>query len=299
MGHPFLHGEAKALLKRVATFFDPGNAFISANSNFLFVCGGDIGGNYMRPRFRKFATGGLPNWHIFLAERAFDALVSEDDTEHHNLTVIEELIGQIADAIVLFPESPGSYAELGYFSKTPELAKKSLVISDYKFQGQDSFISLGPIHLINAVSIYSPSIQLVYNEKADFTHIKQRLTKRTRRTRQSFQRERRRLTDREYFFLVLELIRIFRAITIEGIQYAVKSIFGYARTRTIKHVIAILAGAELVSRCGLEDEFYCVTPGESTFMEFKGSEEDFVFKLLDFYRTCAVDIASVVRELPK
>ena len=114
MGHPFSYGEAKPLLKRVATFFDSGKACISANRNLLFVCGGSMDEDKMRPRFRAFAKERLPQWHIFIAERTWPDLVSRDGAEHHNLGVIEELIGQIADAIVLFAESPGSFAELGY-----------------------------------------------------------------------------------------------------------------------------------------------------------------------------------------
>ena len=300
MGHPFSQGEAKPLLKRVATFFDLGNAFISANSNFLFVCGGGMDGDYMRPRFREFAKEGLPNWHIFLAEKTLDVLLSEDASERHNVAAIEGFLGQIADAIVLFPESPGSFAELGYFAKMPKLAEKSLVISDYNFQGQDSFITLVPVRLIDKVSNYGPSIQIAYEEEADFTNIKQRLDSRTRQTRKAFKRKQRRLTDREYFFLVLELIRIFRVVTIDGIEYLVKSIFGHARLQTIQRVVAILVGTGLVSRDGLENEFCYVTPGKLTFMEFEGIEEtDFTFKLLDFYRICAADIAGVVSRLPK
>ena len=300
MGHPFLHGEAKSLLKRVATFFDPGNAFISANRNLLFVCGGAMDGDYLRPRFREFAKEELPSWHIFLAERAWDALVSEEGASRSNLTVIEELIGEIADAIVLFPESPGSFAELGYFAKTKKLAQKSLIISNYDLQGQDSFIALGPIFLIDTVSTYKPSIQLIYGKKADFTQITQRLAKRTSRQRKSLRREGRVLTDKEYFFLVLELIRIFHAVTIEGIVYIVKSIFRHARPKTIRHVVAILVGTGLVSRCGVDEELCCVTPGVSTFMEFERIKQtDFKFKLLDFYKKCAADINDVVIRLPK
>ena len=183
----------------------------------------------MRSRFLKFAERELSNCHIFLAEYALEALVSEDGAGRHDLTAIEEFIGEIADAIVLFPESPGSFAELGYFSKTLELARKSLVISDYNLQGQDGFIALGPIHLIDKASIYKPSIQLIYGEQADFKHISQRLAKRIKRTRKSFLKEAGSLTDREYFFAVFELIRIFRAITVDGIEYVVKSIFERAR----------------------------------------------------------------------
>ena len=47
----------------------------------------------------------------------------------------------------------------------------------------------------------------------------------------------------------------------------------------------------------MDDELCYVTPGESTFIEFEGIREpDFTFKLLDFYRICAPDIAAVVSE---
>ena len=81
MSHPFSHGEAKPLLKRVATYFDPGNAFISANQNLLFVCAGSMDEDNMRPRFRAFAEENLPRWHIFIAERAWADLVSEDGAD--------------------------------------------------------------------------------------------------------------------------------------------------------------------------------------------------------------------------
>ena len=151
--------------------------------------------------------------------------------------------------------------------------RDSIVISDYSFQGKDSFIALGPIHRIDKVSIYKPSIQLIYGNKADFTKIKQRLAERTRKRRKSFQKPDGALTDKEYFFVVLELIRIFRVIKINGIEYVIKSIFGHARMRTIKHVTAVLVGAGLVSRCGWNDEYYYVPSGNSTFMEFEGTIE--------------------------
>ena len=300
MGHPFSHGEAKPLLKRVATFFDPGKAFISANRNILFVCGGSIDKDSMRCRFRAFAKKKLPNWQIFIAEKTWEVLGSKDVAERHTLDVIEELMGQIADAIVLFPESPGSCAELGYFAKTPKLARKFLVVSDYVYQGQDSFIALVPVRLIDRMSTYSPSIHLIYRGETDFSLIEERLGKRTKRGRKSIKREKRILDDQEYFFVVLELIRIFRVVTIDGIEYVVRSIFGRARTRTIKQVVAILVGAGLVSRCGPDKEFCRVTHGVATFIEFnRVNEVDFTFKLLDFYRTRATDIARLVSELPK
>ena len=141
----------------------------------------------------------------------------------------------------------------------------------------------------------------MYGSKADFKQIGQRLDKRTTQTLKSFKfRKGCRLADQEYLVIVLELIKIFRVITIDGIEYVVRSIFGRARPQTIKRVVAILVGTNFVSRCGLDDKFCHVTSSESTFMEFKGiNEMDFRLKLLDFYRSCAPEIYNVASELPK
>ena len=79
----------------------------------------------------------------------------------------------------------------------------------------------------------------------EFRYIKQRLTKRASHRRKSIKREGRALTDKEYFFVVLELIRLFRAVTIDGIEYVVKDIFSHDITKTVGHigyVVAILVG---------------------------------------------------------
>ena len=57
---------------------------------------------------------------------------------------MEEYIGNLCHAIVLFPESPGSIAELGAFSVLPTLNKKTLALKSSQYLEDNSFINHGP-----------------------------------------------------------------------------------------------------------------------------------------------------------
>ena len=57
----------------------------------------------------------------------------------------ESDLAQIAELIILFCESEGSFAELGAFAQDDEISRKLLVIIRNKYADADSFITLGPI----------------------------------------------------------------------------------------------------------------------------------------------------------
>ncbi|KAB7739266.1 hypothetical protein F2P47_12555 [Parvibaculum sedimenti] len=182
MSHPFTQTSSKELLKRVAQQFTNGNTFVQRNSHIVFVCGGSAAKD-MRPRFLSYATEELPHLRTFLAEVAQKDYITHPEPAFHNIAEFEDIIGEVSDCVVLFPESPGSYAELGYFAKNEELRKKLLVVNRTDLQGQDSFIALGPIELIDRHSNFRPAIQLQYKKKPQFHLIKERIEKRIERTR--------------------------------------------------------------------------------------------------------------------
>lgn len=43
--------------------------------------------------------------------------------------------------VVIFPESPGSFAELGFFSKELHTKQKIFALKDYKYAGDDSYVN--------------------------------------------------------------------------------------------------------------------------------------------------------------
>ncbi|MFL1906780.1 retron St85 family effector protein [Plesiomonas shigelloides] len=66
----------------------------------------------------------------------------------NSLQRLEESLASAVDLIVLIPESPGSFAELGAFSSDRLLANKMVVLRLNKFKSDKSFINHGPIRLV-------------------------------------------------------------------------------------------------------------------------------------------------------
>lgn len=85
-------------------------------------------------------------YELLYPEDIFDDLLAGPD--QHSLLHLENILAVCVDAIVLFPESPGSFAEIGAFSNNPRLAQKLIVLSDKKYKSNKSFINYGPYRLI-------------------------------------------------------------------------------------------------------------------------------------------------------
>lgn len=114
----------------------------------VFLCGADI--KDLRTSRSKMASifHEYPRYEILYPEDLFDDLLAGQG--QHSLLSLENILADSVDAIVLFPESPGSFAELGAFSNNPDLAKKMIVLANKKFKSHKSFINYGPNRLIRA-----------------------------------------------------------------------------------------------------------------------------------------------------
>lgn len=118
----------------------------SQKKNTVFLCGADVNDpNTTRAKmaalFEKY-----PKYELLYPEDLFDDLLSGQG--QHSLLSLENILAESVDAIILVPESPGSFAELGAFSNNEMLAKKMLVIANRKYKKQKSFINYGPFRLI-------------------------------------------------------------------------------------------------------------------------------------------------------
>jgi hypothetical protein len=76
----------------------------------------------------------------------------EKESPYKELVSFESNIAQLSDLVLLFSESPGSFAELGVFASHPEIAKKTLVVIQQKYLSKHSFISKGPIAYFTSIS---------------------------------------------------------------------------------------------------------------------------------------------------
>lgn len=115
----------------------------------IFLCGADVT-NEDTIRFKIAKILLSSNWFypydIIYPEDIFDELLYSSKTS--DLLSLEALLADSVDAIVLIPESPGSFAELGAFANDEKLRKKLICVVDEKYRKDKSFINQGPIKLI-------------------------------------------------------------------------------------------------------------------------------------------------------
>lgn len=303
MGHPFEHPTTGKLLKRVAHSFRTGPTYIVRNANILFVCGGHIDDpRTMRCRFRHFAKTNLTDFRLFLAEDAHKDYLSNFDSAFLNIATFEENISEISDCIILFPESPGSHAELGYFSQSRKIRIKLLVVNDGSLQGQDSFISLGPIEMIDRHSRFKPTIQVAGFDDSSFHLIRERLEQRisSGRRRRLTAAHYRDLSFRDKFYFVFEIMRIFQILTYDGIRYAFQSIWGNVKKDELYRILSILVAADYVRRHPIEPDFFCINRDIQPFLELKQINLGTMsLEIADAYDRNFPTIAEMMRQLGK
>ncbi len=77
-----------------------------------------------------------------------------DEQPFSDLLELEEYLADLSDAIVLFVESAGSFAELGAFSASDRLRTKTVAVVNAFYSEANSFIAHGPLRRLMT---YSPS----------------------------------------------------------------------------------------------------------------------------------------------
>lgn len=112
----------------------------------VFLCGADIN---QKDKIRHQIAQAL-KWEywfdIIYPEDIFDELLYSSKTK--DLLSLEGLLADSVDAVVIIPESPGSFAELGAFANDEKLRKKLICVVDKKYKKDKSFINQGPLKLV-------------------------------------------------------------------------------------------------------------------------------------------------------
>lgn len=67
-----------------------------------------------------------------------------------DIFVFEEMLAEISHKIIIVAESPGSYCELGAFLMRSDFVDKTVVINEDKLEYKDSFITKGPIKMLES-----------------------------------------------------------------------------------------------------------------------------------------------------
>jgi hypothetical protein len=114
----------------------------------IFLCGGRMDNlEAARPRFFR-AVKDSKDLRIRMPEGIFDDLLEK---KAYDLLELEEILAHSVDAIVIFPESPGSFAELGAFSGSTALQRKIICVCEESYKNALSFINVGPIKILRKV----------------------------------------------------------------------------------------------------------------------------------------------------
>ncbi len=293
MDEQFEHPHAVALLSEVRNTFEHKPVFQNQRKPVIFLCGGPLNPPKanMRSEFLRWASKRFPEIVTLLAEDAYRHTKIYDQPETVNLSEFEAIIGTISDCVLLFPESEGSFAELGLFSNVTEIRNKVLVANPIKFQTKDSFLNLGPIKSIDKASFLSPTVQILKKgRRYDFEPLRERLERLTMRTRRrSFKyAPYKQLDHLGRFLITLELISIFRFVTFESLAHCVRVAFGSANHKQLKRTLSILAGAGYVQVNG---PFFSLQRGKNSLLEFEDMRiEDIAARALDYYMHYRADL---------
>lgn len=115
----------------------------------IFLCGADISEkNKIRYKIAQALTSFLYSFHydLIYPEDIFDELLYSSNAK--DLLSLENLLADSVDAVVIIPESPGSFAELGAFANNEKLRSKLICVIDIKYKKNKSFINQGPLKLV-------------------------------------------------------------------------------------------------------------------------------------------------------
>lgn len=114
----------------------------------IFLCGAQSSKELTtkRDKLRKIFDSDknkFKNLKVMYAEELFRTIVHKRSAD--NFLELENILGDSADKIIIFLESPGAFVELGAFSNDNRLCSKLIVINNEEFKGKSSFIELGPL----------------------------------------------------------------------------------------------------------------------------------------------------------
>lgn len=256
MGHFFGEPHGERIANEVAQLFKTHKVFVNRKDSFLFVCGGALTEKNLRGKFLAFAESNLKNWRYFLAEKTYEVLI-DDSNNFINLADLEKFMSDVADCILIFPESPGSYAEVGYFSAFDELNKKTLVANKIEHQSKNSFLNRGPIHTVGKASVFGSAVYIVSQESEDynFEPIGEMLKEHMKVRRRKRIEDLTALEPKERFLLALFFLHLFPPLTSVELSMLFKNVIGKSDYREIKRTISLLHSAGYIEYFEDEDRY--------------------------------------------
>ena len=267
---------------------------------FVFVCGGQFGKPEptLREQFIQWAEHQLPNFVCLLAENAIKDNFVAGSRRFIDLNRFESVIAGIADCVLIFPESPGSFAETGFFSRSPKIRDKTLVINPNSEQSP-SFLNRGPIYTIDRYSFLRPTVHCGESESADFAPLGDRLRDcltGTHRHQLDYQ-EFRQFNGKEKLAVVLEILRLLRLADFTTLRHAISVCFGSnPQPQELADLLRILQAGKFVQKD--EETSYYRTVGKASLIEIENVDIDEILAAVTlFYQLHSPRLLKALQEV--
>lgn len=265
------------------------DAVSATHSNIILVFGGN-GTRSRRIRFRKFARENLQEYKVLFPETALKNVVGDEQFSYNPLHEFEKLIANISACLLIFPESPGSIAELGMFSMIPNIAKKTLVCLDRNHTEHDSFILTGPVDLIDRVSDFKKYIEIDYKQP-EFSRIRTRIETRATGVIRNYPLDIGTWATTEDFtkFVIIHwMVDVARIVDIECVRYLMDGLFdAHASLRFLESACSILLGSRDFAFVDEERGLFCKSGISNSFVKSRAhpetQENELRFDILNFY----------------
>lgn len=289
-----------SVLESLRITFQKKPVYVLKRPFLIFVCGGEMGKPEptLRDQFIQWAEHQLPNFICLLAEDAIKDNFVAGSRRFIDLARFESVIASIADCVLIFPESPGSFAETGFFSGSSKIRDITLVINPNAEQS-DSFLNLGPIHKIDRSSFLRPTVHCGALQSADFTQLGQRLRDRMKGTQrdQLEYREFREFNGKEKLSVVLGILRFLRLADFTTLRHAISVCFeSKLKLLELTDLLRILQAAKFVRKDD-ETPYYSVV-GKANLIAIDNFDIDKMLASVTlFYQREAPHLLKALREV--
>lgn len=216
----------------------------------VFLCGAR--NSARRDRLSEYLHKYTDNL-IFYAEEVFEALIRGEPG-----AIALELEGELADladAIVVIAESPGTFAELGAFAINDRLRQKLLPIADRDYKDYESFLKTGPIRWADKDSLFGPTIWADFSvllSAAD--EIKERLGRISAPRAKDIRKLDIRASRRHLLFLLILIVEVFGPLSSRAVARFLEKIVGTIDHRAMLSLLGLGEALKLIKVAAFDGE---------------------------------------------
>ena len=216
----------------------------------LFLCGGKD--SPRRDQLAEYFRLNHPESQIFYAEDVWDIIAHHNPSR--NALEVEAGLAELADAVIIVVESPGTFAEIGAFANSDQLRKKLLPILDELKKGEKSFLETGPVTWIDKESLFAPSIWTCFDFDRILDAVKQ-IEDRLERIRVKKRTLLRNLLDsrKHLIFFVCDLVSIFGPCPIDHVNYFIHHLLGNTASIDLPFLLGLNKGMGLLESFLIDD----------------------------------------------